>query len=463
MTDGLDPRLEERLERLRPDGGGGDWLDVHRRAEALAAGQRSGRRRSLLLLAAALAVALAVAIPAAGIGDRLLGLFSVARETSEDVPPVPPSGEGDADRPELPAYVHGDRLAGVPGRALRLARPLFAPLLGATGAYAPQLAVPAPDGSSVVYHATRGTTPLLRLVDVASGDDRLLARGGQSVAWGSDGTLAYWQADPPRYRPQRPFLGHVVVRRSPDARPVRWTRAGEYTVFAWAGESLLVVAGDCVLEACPRDLPEGGLYALGGPGRSRPLGLATLTAVSPDGRYAVGPQAAGHDNWSPVVRVVEVATGRTVARLNPRDAAETGATRALVEFGVGEGSWVGDRIVAVARNEGGAALVVFRFADGELELDGVLRLDDEEALGGAAGAYFSSPIFLDQAGDYVAVRANVSESVDEFLPVFLMCSLESETCARGRLLTEPRRWLALVHNPSRPLDPAARTLASDGT
>jgi hypothetical protein len=47
--------------------------------------------------------------------------------------------------------------------------------------------------------------------DLRDGSDRLLARGAQTVAWGADGRIAYFQADHARYA-AGPYLGKIVVR-----------------------------------------------------------------------------------------------------------------------------------------------------------------------------------------------------------------------------------------------------------
>lgn len=103
MSEGLDPRLAERLGRIADPVGGDDWLDVRRRAALLET--RRPRRALLVALAATLALGALIAVPALGLGDRLLDLLSLS-ESEQEVPA--PSGTA----PPVP-YVFGNGLFGL--------------------------------------------------------------------------------------------------------------------------------------------------------------------------------------------------------------------------------------------------------------------------------------------------------------------------------------------------------------
>jgi hypothetical protein len=157
---------------------------------------RIGRRRHHLLLLGAI-VALLVAGSTLALGGRAFGWFAVSKGPQQ----VPPIVLSDI------SFVKGDQVY-VPGRLdQRLAHPLLAPLLGTDAS----VAVSSPDGRYVAYHSWQGKTPLLRVHDLRDGSDRLLARGAQTVAWGADGRIAYFQADHARYA-AGPYLGKIVVR-----------------------------------------------------------------------------------------------------------------------------------------------------------------------------------------------------------------------------------------------------------
>ena len=147
MTTPSDP-IVDRLARLADPTPAGDWLDVQRRV-------RRARLRTVTAAAAALAV-LAVALPASGLGERLVSWLEV-QEGAEIVPP--------AGRAVRAPFVYGDRLF-VDGRpAIRLAAPLHAPLLGTTQ----PLVVGSTSSALLAYHAwepgpDRSGTPVLRVV-----------------------------------------------------------------------------------------------------------------------------------------------------------------------------------------------------------------------------------------------------------------------------------------------------------
>lgn len=440
MSDGLDPNLEARLSRLAPQLAGADWPDVRRRGSAAAP---RVRRRLLAALVAA-TLALAAAVPALGLDDRLLDLLGVT-QTDEDVPTSAGAGP-------LP-YVYGDTLHGF-GSPRRLAAPLLPRFVGE----GPAIAVPSPDGRYLAYHTADRVGPTLRVLDLRTGSDRVLARGAQMVAWGRRG-IAYFQADPPEYRERFAYAGRVVVRSTPDAAPVTWVEGvGVYEIFAWAGPRLVIESRGCNLPVreddagspgpfCLSQLAPGP-YVLDGPGRARFLGDHRVAAVSPDGRYGFGPlQQPLQDSPTPLAHVVDLATGERVAKLDLR---RTRRGREVQLYGSGGGAWTGDTIAVVA-SVAETRLVVLRYRTGRLTVERALRLE-REFFPGTFGPTFSTPVFADRAGRRVVVRVSAEyRDTAEYrgIRAFLTCDLETRRCRAGRPLRD-RLSLSVVFNPSRP-------------
>jgi len=408
------------------------------------------RRR---LLAATLAVAAVV----------VAGAAALATGRDGEGEAVPPAGSTQADprtrfavthvdEPVPPVvatestYVLGDRLhrLGQP-EPVRLSHRLQASLLGQSAA----IAVPSRDGRFLAYHAWEDDTPLLVLRDLRTGEEQVLARNAQTVAWGPAGQLAYFQAAAPRTG-VRPYVGHVVVRETLDAPPRRWTaRADAFEVRAWSGTRLLVSVRYC--PACPDDGLDVGLYALDGPGDPHPLPLADLSALSPDGRWAVGPyqEVPGQDSPSPYARLVEVETGRVAHTLDVAQAVRDAGIPLLPGTGgFFEASWRGDEIVAHAAAAADGMLVFLRVVDEELVLEDVLR-PERDAFDGRFGVALGRPTFAGPRTDRVVVSGAWESGGGEFRVAVLACDRPTRTCTAGA----PRDgtdWFALVESPSRP-------------
>ena len=155
---------------------------------------------------------------------------------------------------------------GRPGIRARSARPASGSSVARTAPrHDASVAVSSPDGRYVAYHSWQGKTPLLRVHDLRDGSDRLLARGAQTVAWGADGRIAYFQADHARYA-AGPYLGKIVVRSL--TRPsTAWTpRAGGYEAVAWAGGRLLIGVRPCVFLSARTSRSRGSTSSLGADG-----------------------------------------------------------------------------------------------------------------------------------------------------------------------------------------------------
>lgn len=308
--------------------------------------------------------------------------------------------------------VSGDRIGGV-----RLAAPVSTTLVANL---APAV-VPERGGRRLAYNAWRGDRPVLRLRD---GGDRVLAEGAYSPAWRGDGGLAYFQALRPALpRPEAilRYRGHVVVRDRVGAAPVRWTEEpGRYVVAAWAGRRLLayrITAG----------WPE--LLALEGPGRARVLARdAALVAVAPDGGRAF---VSTYGAEPPLVRVLDVASGRELARLR------VPGVRWIVE----SGSWRGERVAASASS----GIALFRVGDAAVELERVLPLARR---GFPAGVYEPQ---LDDDGRRVTAWGERESTPRQAFPgaAVVQCELEQLRCVRGPDVSTAV-GVRLVYDPSRP-------------
>ena len=429
-------RIAEALFAVVP-AGGGDWADVAARAAEL---EQARRRRHKLTLALAFALVLITAGTALAVGDRFFDWFSV--DTSR------------REAPTLPGrapYVAGATFYRAGAEPQPLARPLVAPLLGQDVA----LAVLSPGGRYLAYHSALVNpptdltlVPLLYVHDAESGRDRLLSRGAQTVAWNSDGRIAFFRATRSRYDGRRgAYVGHVVVGTI--TRPATpWTRiAGTYEVLAWARNRLLVAVGKCYFPNCRRE-PPTGVYVLDESGAMRRLPLAGVTALSPDGRYAFGrfDQVPGQDSPSPIVRVVDIGTGRPVATINLKQAMKQAGLRGLLPGAISTGgAWSGSEIVA---GFGGrdSALVFLQARGRRLELDSVVRIP-AQTLKTHYGVSFGTPSFVSGGTVIVPIRGETRSG--RYLVSIASCSRRTHRCVRGKILP-PRRWFALADNPSRP-------------
>jgi hypothetical protein len=379
-----------------------------------------------VLVAASL---VAVALVPLGVAGRIVDLLTV--EKTEEELPRPAAA--------MPPYVFGDRVVR-DGRETRLAQTLLAPFLGP---YEP-LAITSPEGGSLVYHAwegpLRGRGPqLLRLYDFDSSADEVLVRGAQSFAWRSDGAVAYMRSARPEYVYQARGIppvevGHVEVRPSPRGPAERWSTAlTGYVVRAWARQTLLVEVRPSLL--LPDTQPKAGLYAFDGPGRARPLPITELIAVSPDGSRVVG-RWRPSDAPSPTVRVVDVASGRTLAQ---------------TKMGTGSGGlgdWRGNTVVAVSSFQMKSSLRILRVTETSLTPGRTFSLDERAGLAGRYGAHFHLPRFV--AADEVVVSVTTVNEDDTSAVRFLTCDLVEQRCRSGRSLEPPTRWGSMLTNPSRP-------------
>jgi hypothetical protein len=316
------------------------------------------------------------------------------------------------------AYVAGDRVYGL-SRAgdVRLAASINTTLIATLS----PAAVPSPDGRLLAYNAWRGRRPLIRLHDLESGKDDVLDEGAMSPAWRADGALAYFKALVPDVRNPRRYRGQVVVRGRPDARPVRWTRKpGRYLVAAWAGRRLIAYR---VGPSWP------DLLVADRPGRVRVLTkAAALVAISPDGGRAF---VSMYGASPPVVRVLDVATGRERARRVVR------SLRWVTE----SGSWAGSLVAATANS----GVAVFRVGARSIALEQALRFDTS---GFAVGPFEPR---LAAAGRRIVGWAELASRPRQALPqaAVLDCDRAERRCNQTAPISTAV-GLRLVYDPSRP-------------
>lgn len=361
-----------------------------------------GVRPMSRLLAAVLAVVVVLlGASAGGCGGRPAG------SGAPDAPDVPAA--------ELPAFTVGARLhAG--DDEVTLAAPAAAPPNG----WLSPVTVPSPDREYLIYrtwtvHGDAGR-PALRLRHLASGTDTVFCDGAASLAWSGDGRIGYAAGGDDR--PGAAWTARILVRPSLTGPDQVWTTdRRHYVVAAWAGPHLL--AYDLDQPAQPR------LLAFDGPGRARPLGPGVLVAVSPDGTAVF--LAETGDTETPHVRVVEVRTGATRARLH---LAGTGIA------GVGHaGDWAGDLVVAA----GVPDPLIFRVAADSIRVEARLSLD------AVAHPYgLREPRLV---GNVVIAWAATDAGQDPPTAI-VRCPLATRACAAGETFAPPAAHP--VRNPSRP-------------
>jgi hypothetical protein len=350
-----------------------------------------------------------------------------------------PAAPGVAARPPA-AYSAGSMVVGLDGGAARLAAPPVTPLAG----WLTPAGVPSADGHYLAYNSWKElrpddpalswsdqgiepgdalATPSVRVYDGAGDRDEVLEEGAFSVAWRSDGALAYFRGLQRDYRAGVPYVGEVIVRSSLEAKPQVWSAdPGRYIVAAWAGPALLTYRE---LEGEALDV-----VVFDGPGTMRVLARdSALVAVSPDGRRAVVER--GPAQGRPSVRVIDIASGDTVAAL---DLTKVDPSVGTVSY---SGDWLGRRVVAPSAS----GLAIFRVGARTIRLEQALTID---ATGGVAEPRFAG-------GERVTAWTSGGRG-----GVFLDCDLAASRCERVLPFPAARgtrgfpAWRRPLYNPSRP-------------
>ena len=318
---------------------------------------------------------------------------------------------------------------------------VIAPL---TGSLTP-VAATGSDGSFVVYSSWRQLAriqpdakgqglavgrpvgvPSIRLFDVGSGKDELLAIGAASPAVSTSGAIAYLAGDSQTVRQNVDYVGRIVVADSRDAKPRVWTSMpARYLPYAWAGGKLLVHRG-------VTDSEGADLYAYSGPDEAQLLAPdAFAIAVSPDGTKVL---AAVGIRTLEVIRVADAAVEDSLSL----DAAGASAPHAVM-YG---GSWQGERIVA--NSDRGLVVINLR---GGLHVETVFATP-------AFPHGINEPVLVDET--HVQGWADVGKAhttpggngEPSFDNALVDCDLATGSCA----VDEPnpaRKWTRWVTNPSR--------------
>lgn len=456
MSD-TDARLAQSLAALAP-AGGGDWSDVVARSNVIGGAQH---RRRLITVAVVFAAFLLAAGTTLGIGNRVFGWFSVS---------TPPGWfKVETEKSKAPAtkgalaYVAGQTLYRPHRQPQRLAYPLR-PMF-----YDDNLVVSSPDGRYVVYQTVRsrrkepklGQTsevPTLYMHDTVTRREKLLARGAMSTAWNGDGRIAYFKADHERYGNRSTgYIGHVVVQTL-NGTPTVWTRhAASYEVLAWARGEPIVRVDECYYQNCPW-LPPAA-YALERSGRLRPLHLETVTTLSPDGRYALGPVPVDHDEFSPLLRLVRIDTGKIVTTVDASRSfrrATPGLKLEEILIQPGYATWHGSEIVCVYSGGGFSRLLIFKLRGHRLVLESIFRVPKGVVPKTKYGPSFGVPFLTGPRNERIIVTADATaEDERSGYRAVLVCSRAKRGCVLGGLF----RWKSgssyrrfnVVRNQSRPL------------
>ena len=309
----------------------------------------------------------------------------------------------------------------------RLSGPVHAPLTGTLSAAA---ALSPGNERLIAYNSFARKRPVLRLYDAARKKDVILDEGTYSFAWRSDGALAYFKGLRPRVNDPARYLGHVVVRTTPQSRPARWTiRPGRYVVSAWAGDRLIV-----------HELQEEWPAILAFDGPKRPRVLAehdALIALSHDGARAV---VTKQPRSAPAVGLVDIATGRELAVFAFSDEVDPIAGQPI-NYVADSGAWAGDTVIAPVTK----GVAVFRVTGEEIALEELLSVHPEvfplglsEPKSDATGRYFAAGAELQKRPRAAFARTGLVE-----------CDRVERRCVFGRTAPsfQPPR---IVYSASRP-------------
>jgi hypothetical protein len=318
---------------------------------------------------------------------------------------------------------------------------VIAPL---TGSVTP-VGVTTPDGAYVLYSSWRQLgrikpdargqgmstgepvgVPSVRLFDLQTRKDSLLAVGAASPAVSSTGAVAYLAGESPVVRQNVEYTGRIVVADSPNGKPRVWTsRPARYLPYAWAGTTLLAYRGVA-------DSEGADLYAFTGPDASTLLAPnAYVIAVSPDGADAL---ASVGTRMLERIRVSDGAVEDSLAL----DGGGSSLPHALMYAG----SWQGDRIVANSDR----GLVV-------MNVRGGLHVESVFATPGFPHG-ISEPVFTDATHiqGWADLPSPTPTAADVGEPAYdnalVDCDLATGTCTVGAA-NPARKWTRWITNPSR--------------
>lgn len=394
-----------------------------------------GHRRALAIVAVALAGALAaVAVSmATGRTPRRTAVFARTTRLARVDGPVG-SGLSVAGRTLVQTHAGVRRTVATLGGGNEVIAPL-------TGSLTP-LAVPTPDRAYVVYSAWRQLArikpdargqglstgdaigvPSVRLFDLRTGKDTLLATGAAAPAVSSTGALAYLAGQSGVVRENVDYTGRIVVADSVDATPQVWTsRAERYLPYAWAGSTLLAY----------RSVPDSestDLYAFTGPDSSTLLAPnAYAIAISPDGTQVLASVGTR------MLERIRIADGAVEDSL----ALDGNSLPTALMYG---GDWRGDRIVA--NSDRGLVVVNVR---------GGLHVESQFATPFPHG--IAEPVFTDDTHvegwadlpNPQTTPAGIGEPAYD--NALVACDLATAACTVGAS-SPARAWMRWITNPSR--------------
>jgi hypothetical protein len=266
--------------------------------------------------------------------------------------------------------------------------------------------------------------PSIRIFNIETGDDSLLADGAFSIAWDTRGRLAYFAGDERDFRADQPYSGRIVVRDSLSEQPTAWTSVGgSYVVYGWANDLLLAY------QRHPGQHLD--VVVLGGPGDTRTLAKgANIVALSPDGTRVLLSEEAG-----PGLRLLDLASGRELSSLDMASA--LGPSSGIEWVGYG-GSWLGDS-VAARTNVG---IAILRVTEREIRARRLIRLPPQVFPVGV-----HEPRLLDESGDRVVAWGPLHQGRRPTYS-FVTCDLAQGTCKQGPKRNS--RTFSEAYNPSRP-------------
>jgi hypothetical protein len=312
-----------------------------------------------------------------------------------------------------------------------------------------------PDGQSVVYNAwsaladiggvtdpskvpAAGTPighPSLRIHDLETGQDRLLADAAQSVAVSGSGRIGYAQGEGD-VRLSVDYLTDVVVRDGLDAEAARWTEhPGRYLVNGWAGNRLVVTRS-----AEGQELGIGEVLVFDGPREVRiAADRATVLGISSDGGALA---IAADSDDAPLAHV------RTVA-LDDLRTAQAGNVPELV--GVSGGSWVGNRLVVSASLDGRPVIATF-LGFNEVRFERTYALDP-----GRVSSAADPFVAADGAVGAIGYPTTGTSKRDDLPPYsVLVCPPDQDICTADPVPALADHQLGRIANPSRPSQLAAK-------
>lgn len=176
--------------------------------------------------------------------------------------------------------------------------------------------------------------------------------------------------------------------------------------------------------------------------------LADLSALSPDGRWAVGPyqETPGQDSPTPFARLVELETGRVAHTLDVSEAVRGEGVPVVASAGeFSEASWRGDVIVARALSAEEGLLVFLRVEGERLVLEDVLRLEPDAF--DARFVALGRPTFSGPGTSRVVVSAAWELAEGGYRVAVLACERPERTCTAGAQ-REDAEWFALAESPA---------------